>query len=297
MSSTTFESFERQVGPWPRLAAWLDGGRGGKSAHKRSTTVPTEVSPSGVVGARLAAGAGDAGRDGHGRRRDLLLGRVRRSGGDRAAPVSAGVLDRLMADPDGRDVDGAARDVTVLFADVRGFTALAETMRDDPQRLAAVMRLILAPLTGIVLAHGGTVDKYMGDCVMAFWGAPHADPDHPRRAYQAALAMVAAMGEINARLRAAFGEAGLPAIEIGIGLNSGDCFVGNLGSFQRADYSVLGDPVNIASRLQRLSKEYDVPVLVGEATARRLPTAAEIHEIDRIAVRGRSEAQGVFAHV
>ena len=202
-----------------------------------------------------------------------------------------------MADPDGFGVDGATRDVTVLFADVRGFTALAESMRDDPERLAVVMRMILGPLTEIVLAHRGTVDKYMGDCVMAFWGAPLADRDHPQRAYVAALAMVSAMHDINARLSGKLGEAGRLTIEIGIGLNSGDCFVGNLGSFQRSDYSVLGDPVNVASRLERLSKTYDVPVLIGEATARRLPLTAEIREIDRIALRGRSEPQAIYARV
>lgn len=297
MSSTAFDSFDRRRAPWPRLAAWLEGGRGAQDAIKRSTTFPAKVAPSGVVGARFAAGAGGAGSDDQGRRRIPFPGRGRRPQGVRAGPPEARVLERLMADPDGTSVEGATRDVTVLFADVRGFTGLAESMRDDPQRLAAVMRVILAPLTRIVLAHGGTIDKYMGDCVMAFWGAPFPDRDHPQRAYQAAVAMIAAMPEVNARLRAALGGAGLPTVEIGIGLNSGDCFVGNLGSFQRSDYSVLGDPVNIASRLQRLSKAYDVPVLVGEATARRLPGSTEIYEIDRIAVRGRSEAQGVYACV
>ena len=158
MSSTAFDSFDRRRAPWPRLVAWLEGGRGAQDAIKRSTTFPAKVAPSGVVGARFAAGAGGAGSDDQGRRRIPFPGRGRRPQGVRAGPPEARVLERLMADPDGTSVEGATRDVTVLFADVRGFTGLAESMRDDPQRLAAVMRVILAPLTRIVLAHGGTID-------------------------------------------------------------------------------------------------------------------------------------------
>jgi class 3 adenylate cyclase len=210
--------------------------------------------------------------------------------------VAPQVLDRLMADPDGLSLGGETRDVTVLFADIRGFTALAETLRDDPARLAQIMSAIMTPLTEIVLAYGGAIDKYMGDCLMAFWGAPVENPDHAGQAFDAACAMVAAMGEINRRLAALFSDgADLPTIEIGLGLNSGPCVVGNLGSQKRFDYSVLGDPVNVASRLEGLCRTYDALMLVGEETARRLGPLAGLVEIDRVALRGRSEPQAIYA--
>src|SRR5688500_8492327 len=120
--------------------------------------------------------------------------------------VAPHVLDRLLADPDGLSLGGETRDVTVLFADIRGFSALAEALRDDPARLAQIVSAIMSPLTDIVLAHGGAIDKYMGDCLMAFWGAPFEDPNHADQAFDAACAMSAAMGEINRRLQATFGE-------------------------------------------------------------------------------------------
>jgi adenylate cyclase len=208
--------------------------------------------------------------------------------------VAPNVIERLMADPDGLSLGGEARDVTVLFADIRGFTALAEAMKGEPRRLAALVAEVFDPLTEIVLAHGGAIDKYMGDCVMAFWGAPDEDPDHARYAFGAARAMLAALPEINRRLAVEFG-ADLPEIKIGVGLNSGECVVGNLGSRRRFDYSVLGDPVNVASRLEGLCKVYDKPLLMGEETARRLgPDTRLVVEVDRVVVRGRREAQGLF---
>lgn len=208
--------------------------------------------------------------------------------------VSPQIIERLLADPDGLSLGGEARDVTVLFADIRGFTALAEALKDTPRRLTGLISAVFDPLTELVLTHGGTIDKYMGDCVMAFWGAPEEDPDHARHAFRAARAMLAALPEVNRELAAEFG-ADLPEIRIGIGLNTGECVVGNLGSRKRFDYSVLGDPVNVASRLEGLCKTYDTPLMMGEETARRLgPDARLVVEIDRVAVRGRREAHGLF---
>jgi adenylate cyclase len=208
--------------------------------------------------------------------------------------VSPDLVDRLMANPDLLNLGGETRNVTVLFADVRGFTSIAEAMKHDPQRLARVLNAIMCPLSDIVMHHGGAIDKYMGDCVMAFWGAPTDDPEHPANAVAAGQAMLRALPGINALVRAVFAEphTPVPEIQIGIGINTGDCVVGNLGCQRRFDYSVLGDPVNVASRLEGLCKAYGVPMLIGEATAERL--SGGVREIDRIAVRGRAERQAIY---
>ncbi|WP_337186269.1 adenylate/guanylate cyclase domain-containing protein [Phenylobacterium sp.] len=206
------------------------------------------------------------------------------------------LVDRLMASPDGLSLGHETRDVTILFADIRGFTGIAEAMKGRPDQLADVVNAVLEPLADIVLAHGGVLDKYMGDCIMAFWGAPDSDPDHARRAFDAARGMIERMPAIDAEARAVAGrDVHLPRIDIGVGLNSGDCVVGNVGSRRRWDYSVLGDPVNVASRLQQLCKTYGRSLLAGEATARHLAGVVDLVEIDRTTVRGRCEPQGVYA--
>ncbi|MEW5686158.1 MAG: adenylate/guanylate cyclase domain-containing protein [Pseudomonadota bacterium] len=212
----------------------------------------------------------------------------------RPPTASPAVLDRLLADPSALGDTNETRDVTVLFADVRGFTGFAEALKDDPRRLADLICGILDPLSEVVLAHGGTIDKYMGDCVMAFWGAPDHDPDHAQRAFEAARAMIPAMDAVNQWVRAAFSDLDLPRIEIGIGVNSGACVVGNVGGRRRYDYSVLGDPVNVASRLEGLCKTYETPLILGEETASRLPIDAGLVELDQVALRGRAGQQRVY---
>jgi class 3 adenylate cyclase/CheY-like chemotaxis protein len=210
--------------------------------------------------------------------------------------VAPAVVERVVADPDFLNLGGETRDMTILFADIRGFTAISETWKDDPQGLTEIINSILGDLSDIVLAHGGTIDKYMGDCVMAFWGAPFNDPDHAQHAVEAANEMVAAMNDINDKLnRVGSNCRGLPRISIGVGVNSGDCIVGNMGCASRFDYSVLGDVVNVASRLVGLSKSYGVDLLLGRATAQRLPTHVVFKEIDRVAVRGRNQEEPIYA--
>jgi adenylate cyclase len=201
--------------------------------------------------------------------------------------VAPAVVARLVADPKLLNLGGETREMTILFADIRGFTTISEAMKDDPQGLTRMINAILTPLSDIILAHGGTIDKYMGDCVMAFWNAPLDDPDHARHGFETAQAMLAAMPEISA-------GAGGADIRIGIGLNSGTCVVGNMGSAVRFDYSVLGDAVNIAARLEALCKTYDVPLVIGAATAAALPETIKLREIDKVAVRGRSESEAVY---
>jgi adenylate cyclase len=204
------------------------------------------------------------------------------------------MVERILRDPSLLKLGGERREMTMLFADIRGFTSISEAMKGDPQGLTRMINGILTPLSDIVLAEGGTIDKYMGDCIMAFWNAPLDQPDHATRALTAAIAMEAALPAINAAIRSEMPEDGAALdIRIGIGLNSGECVVGNMGSAQRFDYSVLGDAVNIASRLESLSKQYGVPIVIGEATARLLPDA-DLIEIDRTAVRGKQESIAVF---
>ncbi|PXA87143.1 adenylate/guanylate cyclase domain-containing protein [Nostoc sp. 3335mG] len=248
------------------------------------------LSPAGPSAMFAFAGAGLALRD------YALERRLRRDvQGAFAQYLAPTMIERLVADPKLLTLGGEAREMTMLFSDVRGFTTISEAMKHDPQGLVRMINGILTPLSDVVVAHGGTIDKYMGDCVMAFWNAPLDDPDHALNAVRAGLDMVAALPRINEGIRAALPE-GAPPVEIrvGVGINSGTCVVGNMGSDQRFDYSVLGDAVNIASRLEGTSKSYGVAIVVGEATAALIGDRLPLIEIDRIAVRGRSEPQAIY---
>lgn len=205
------------------------------------------------------------------------------------------LVDRLARDASALKLGGDRRTLTILFADVRGFTAIAEAMKDQPERLTALVNRVLDPLAAEVLKRGGTIDKFMGDCLMAFWNAPLPIPDHADRAARTALAMVEAVRALDAVLQAEAAAAGepMPAIRVGVGINTGDCVVGNMGSSARFDYSALGDAVNLASRLEGLSKDYGVPIVVGEATRRALGPGFATATLDRIAVRGRTAAEPV----
>ncbi|MES2498551.1 MAG: adenylate/guanylate cyclase domain-containing protein [Pseudomonadota bacterium] len=207
--------------------------------------------------------------------------------------VSPLIVERLIANPDLLNLGGETRDMTILFADIRGFSAIAEGMKDNPQRLTQMINAILTPMSDIVLSHGGTIDKFMGDCIMAFWNAPLDERRHALRGYEAAMAIAEVMPRIDADLQAQ--DPTLPHIRVGIGVNSGFCVVGNMGSTYRFDYSVLGDAVNVASRLEGLCDTYGVPLLMGEETAARLPVGCKLREVDRIAVRGRETPLSIFA--
>jgi len=206
------------------------------------------------------------------------------------------LVNTLAAHPERLRLGGETRVLTVMFCDVRGFTAIAEGFKANPQGLTHLINRFLTPMTDIIMARRGTIDKYMGDCIMAFWNAPLEDADHADHACVSALAMMGALDRLNAELAAeaeAEGRTFAP-LHIGIGLNTGDCVVGNMGSDQRFDYSVLGDAVNLASRLEGQSKTYGVAIVIGEATRRAAPAWAAL-ELDRIAVKGKSEAVRVYA--
>jgi adenylate cyclase len=210
--------------------------------------------------------------------------------------LSPELVAQLARDPSALKLGGERRNLTILFCDVRGFTTLSEKLKDEPERLTSLINRLLDPLSGAVLTEGGTIDKYMGDCVMAFWNAPLPSPDHPLRAVRAALGMMDAVRELNRTLRREEGETA-PAFAIGVGINTGDCVVGNVGSRWRYDYSVLGGTVNLASRLEGLSKEYGVPLILGPATAEAVRDHHVLIELDRIAVRGRETESAIFTVV
>jgi adenylate cyclase len=187
------------------------------------------------------------------------------------------------------------KNMTFLFSDIRGFTSISERFKSNPQGLTKLINRFLTPMTDTILARRGTIDKYMGDCIMAFWNAPLDNAEHAAHACAAALAMVTRLDSLNADLAAEAAAQGQPAmrLNIGIGVNTGDCVVGNMGSEQRFDYSVLGDAVNLASRLEGQSKNYGVTIVVGTETREQAHDLAFL-ELDLIAVKGKKEAVKIY---
>lgn len=207
--------------------------------------------------------------------------------------VPPAVVDRIV-DEGGLKLGGETREVTVLFADVRGFSRISEGL--TPEQLIDFVNTLFSPLTDIIYEEGGTVDKYMGDAVMAFWNAPLDLPDHAERAARTALRMQAELKRINSVLAEDAEARGAKPVEarLGIGINTGECVVGNVGSDQKKNYSILGDVVNVAARLEEATKTYGVPIILGERTAAECPRMATI-EIDRVPPRGKDRPEKLFA--
>ena len=184
-----------------------------------------------------------------------------------------------------------------MFADLRGFTAISEAYKSNPEGLGRLInRGFLSPMTREILMRRGTIDKYIGDCIMAFWNAPLDDPGHADHACESALSMFAALDRVNRELAAeaeAEGRA-FPPLAIGIGINTGECVVGNMGSDERFSYTALGDAVNLAARLEGQSKVYGVPIILGEATRAAAPSWAAL-ELDLVLVKGKAEAVRIYA--
>jgi adenylate cyclase len=211
--------------------------------------------------------------------------------------LAPSLVERLADEPSLLRLGGETRELTILFADVRGFTAVAESYREDPQALTALMNRLLTPLSDAIIENGGTIDKYMGDAVMAFWNAPLDTPDHAARAARGALDMRRRLADLDAERATeakAEGRDHLP-LDIGIGINTGTCVVGNMGSEFRFDYSALGDAVNLASRLEGLTRDYGLPILIGETTAAALGTRFTLAEIGEVQVKGKQVASRIFA--
>jgi adenylate cyclase len=206
--------------------------------------------------------------------------------------VSPAQVQRLIRDPGLVRLGGETKTMTVMFADIRDFTTISERFRADPQGLTQLINRVLTSMGDAVVAHEGTIDKYIGDSLMAFWNAPLDVEAHPAKACAAALDMLQSIERLNEALRAEQGEAALQ-IRIGAGINTGDCVVGNLGSERQVNYSVLGDPVNLASRLEGQSKTYGIPIILSEDTQRGAEGMATL-ELDLLAVKGRKAAARVY---
>jgi adenylate cyclase len=201
--------------------------------------------------------------------------------------IPPALLDEIRLNMEEVNLDGELRDMTVLFSDVRNFTSISENM--EPEEITRLINAILTPMTDTIHQHRGTIDKYMGDAVMAFWAAPLEDPQHALHALCAAMDMIQRIHELNGE----FAARDWPEINIGIGINTGAMNVGNKGSQFRVDYTVLGDAVNLGARLEKLTKFYGVEIIVGENT-RHVVAEFEFRELARVRVKGRDKPVTIY---
>jgi adenylate cyclase len=200
------------------------------------------------------------------------------------------MVKKLQKDPSLLKLGGETRNMTFLFCDIRGFTPISEQYKGNPAGLTKLINRFLTRMTDVIISNGGTIDKFMGDCIMAFWNAPIENKKHRELAVKSALEMTKALKQLNNVLVAE----GLPQINIGIGINTGEALVGNMGSEQRFDYSVIGDAVNLASRLESSSKTLGKTIVIGEETRKTIENNFNFEYIDSIMVKGKSEKIKVY---
>jgi len=210
--------------------------------------------------------------------------------------LSPDMVKKLQKNPSLLKLGGERKELTFMFSDIRGFTPISESMKDNPEELTRYVNKFLTAMTDIILKNGGTIDKYMGDCIMAFWNAPIDCKNHRELAVKSAIEMKTKLDQMNKN--AEFD----PPLKIGIGLNTGDCLVGNMGSEQRFDYSVIGDAVNLASRLEGVSKYYDTTIIISENTADGIdfiplsrPKGFKFYKVDNTFVKGKKEKISIFS--
>ncbi|MDA9501972.1 CHASE2 domain-containing protein [Bradyrhizobium sp. CCBAU 11357] len=217
--------------------------------------------------------------------------------GQFAQYMSPVLVEQLAQSPEKLVLGGEEREMTIMFSDVRGFTTISESYKHDPQGLIALMNRFLTPLTDVIIERKGYIDKYMGDAIMAFWNAPLDDAEHEINACEAAIQMLEQIDEVNKEREQEAADGGhvyIP-LNVGIGLNTGIGVVGNMGSDLKKNYSVLGDSVNLASRLEGQSKAYGFPIIVGSRTALAAKEKFAILELDFIMVKGKSEPEVIYA--
>lgn len=207
------------------------------------------------------------------------------------------VVNEIAQDPSKLRLGGDTRELSIMFCDIRGFTPIAESFRSDPQGLTRLINRVLTPLSRDVLQHKGTIDKYIGDCVMAFWNAPLDIEDHPIHACDCALAMQDSLAALNNELTGEgfFEKHPVSPIAVTVGINTGTCVVGNMGSDLRFDYSALGDAVNLSARIQSFAGNYGFPLVVGEDTVTRVSGKFAFLELDFLAVKGRAAPTCLYA--
>lgn len=207
--------------------------------------------------------------------------------------LNPAVINELMDNPEQLQLGGQKKELTVFFSDVRGFTTISETL--SPEALTALLNEYFTPMTTLILESGGLLDKYIGDAIMAVWGAPIPLEDHPDRALSASLQMLDALAVLQQKWR----REGLPPIDIGVGLNTGPMVVGNMGSDQRFDYTVLGDAVNLGARLEGINKQYGTRILLSEFVRNNLkrPNDFLLREIDKLKVKGKNEPVTIYEGV
>lgn len=211
--------------------------------------------------------------------------------------MSPVLVEQLAQSPEKLVLGGEERQMTIMFSDVRGFTTISESYKHDPQGLIALMNRFLTPLTDVIIEQKGYIDKYMGDAIMAFWNAPLDDKEHEVNACEAAIQMLEQIDAVNKEREQEAADGGhvyIP-LNVGIGLNTGIGVVGNMGSDLKKNYSVLGDSVNLASRLEGQSKEYGFPIIVGSRTALAAKDKFAILELDFIMVKGKTEPEVIYA--
>lgn len=200
------------------------------------------------------------------------------------------LVDEMDKGPEDISLEGESREMTVLFSDVRGFTSISENL--EPNELTRLMNSFLTPMTRVIHTHRGTIDKYMGDAIMAFWGAPLHDPDHARHALFAAREMIQTLQSLGPEFEAQ----GWPPLEVGVGLNTGTMNVGNMGSEFRMAYTALGDAVNLGSRLEALTRQYGVAIIVSEFTRHAVPEF-QYRDLDLVRVKGKDQPVAIFEPV
>jgi class 3 adenylate cyclase/CHASE2 domain-containing sensor protein len=198
--------------------------------------------------------------------------------------VSPVVIDNLIKNPDKLNLGGEKRNITIFFSDIRGFTPISERL--EPEELVHLLNEYLTEMTSIIRKNQGLVDKFMGDAIMAFWGAPLDQPDHAERACSSSLEMIDKLKELQKKWK----KEGIPSFDIGIGLNSGEAIVGNMGSSNRFDYTAMGDNVNIASRLEGLNKNYGTNIIISENTYKMVKDKFKTRKLDVVQVKGKKKS-------
>jgi adenylate cyclase len=211
--------------------------------------------------------------------------RIRKAFESYVAPT---VVQEMLKHPEQLRLGGERREITVLFSDIRGFTNMSEKL--DPEALVSLLHDFLNPMSNIIINQGGTIDKYMGDAIMALFGAPLLQPDHPRLACRAALEMAASLAALNQEWTAQ----GRPPLRIGVGVNTGSVAVGNMGSDRLFDYTAIGDNVNLASRLEGLNKYYGTNILVSQSTAEAVGNGFIFRDVDQVKVKGKAQAARIY---